>query len=570
MIGLKKNMHRNYALNEVVPFSDFKEMLDQATKLGGNKPGFKYKSGGALKEVTYGEFTKETQSLGTALASLGVANKHIAIVSGNCYEYLTVFLSVLNSEGVLIPVDKELPFDEIMHIINHSDSEVVFYSSAYSENMLARRAEMPLVKYFIPFDAKEDSGETLSYYKLLEKGSALLSSGERTYLDMKPKQEDMKLIVYTSGTTGTSKGVMLSLHNLVSCVYYGLQISTVYDTCLSVLPYHHTYESVCGLLVSMHMVSTICINESLRTIPGNLKEFSPSYIMLVPLFLESFYKKIWANAEASGKDKALKAMIKMSNGLLKVGIDLRKTLFKSIHEVFGGRMRKIVCGGAPVRAELGEFFESIGITVINGYGITECSPLVAVNRDYFYDWKSVGVKLPCIDVKIDNPNSDGEGEILVKGDTVMLGYYKKPDITAEVLTPDGWFHTGDFGKIDELQRVYITGRKKNLIVLKNGKNIYPEEIEDYVSAMPLVKEVIVSAVQNKQGEELALSAEIFPDEDQVKGLSEEQIYEKVKAEVLEMNANLPKYKHVLKVVIRKEPFIKTTTGKIKRNYTKLS
>ena len=568
MINLIKNKNHNYALNEVVPFADFKEMLEQASELGGDKSGFKYKVGNEAKEATYRDFTKETKNLGTALASLGVAKSHIAIVSGNSYDYLTVFLSVLNSEGVFVPVDKEIPFDEILHIINHSDSEVVFYSSAYKDNMLARRSEMPQVKYLISFDQKEDNGEYLSYQNLLEKGKTLLDGGDRSYIDIKPEQDKMKMIVYTSGTTGTAKGVMLSLHNLVSCVYYGLQISTVYDTCLSVLPYHHTYESVCGLLVSMHMGSTICINESLRTVATNLKLYSPSYIMLVPLFLESFYKKIWGEVESKGKTKALKLLIKTSNSLLKVGIDMRKVLFQSIHEVFGGRMRKIVCGGAPVRAELGEFFESIGITVINGYGITECSPLVAVNRDYFYDWKSVGVKLPCVEVKIDNPNSDGEGEICVKGDTVMLGYYKKPEITAEVLTADGWFHTGDYGKIDEVDRLYITGRKKNLIVLKNGKNVYPEEIEDYISANPLVSEVVVSAVQNTEGEETALSAEIYPNQELIEGLTEDEILNKVREEVVALSANLPKYKRVLKVVIRKDPFIKTTTGKVKRNYNK--
>jgi len=568
VINLIKNKNHNYALNEVVPFADFKEMLEQASELGGDKSGFKYKVGNEAKEATYRDFTKETKNLGTALASLGVAKSHIAIVSGNSYDYLTVFLSVLNSEGVFVPVDKEIPFDEILHIINHSDSEVVFYSSAYKDNMLARRSEMPQVKYLISFDQKEDNGEYLSYQNLLEKGKTLLDGGDRSYIDIKPEQDKMKMIVYTSGTTGTAKGVMLSLHNLVSCVYYGLQISTVYDTCLSVLPYHHTYESVCGLLVSMHMGSTICINESLRTVATNLKLYSPSYIMLVPLFLESFYKKIWGEVESKGKTKALKLLIKTSNSLLKVGIDMRKVLFQSIHEVFGGRMRKIVCGGAPVRAELGEFFESIGITVINGYGITECSPLVAVNRDYFYDWKSVGVKLPCVEVKIDNPNSDGEGEICVKGDTVMLGYYKKPEITAEVLTADGWFHTGDYGKIDEVDRLYITGRKKNLIVLKNGKNVYPEEIEDYISANPLVSEVVVSAVQNTEGEETALSAEIYPNQELIEGLTEDEILNKVREEVVALSANLPKYKRVLKVVIRKDPFIKTTTGKVKRNYNK--
>ena len=247
---------------------------------------------------------------------------------------------------------------------------------------------------------------------------------------------------------------------------------------------------------------------------------------------------------------------------------MRKTFFKSIHDVFGGDIKKIVCGGAPVRQELGEFFETCGITLTNGYGITECSPLVSVNRDYFYNFASAGVQLPCVELRIDNPNEDGEGEICVKGDTVMMGYYKMPELTAEVLEPDGWFHTGDYGRIDEVNRLYITGRKKNLIVLRNGKNIYPEEIEDYIMNLPLVGEVIVSAARNENGEEVGLCAEILPDEKQVGGMTDEEIYDKIKQSVTDLNDRLPQYKHVHNVVIRKEAFDKTTTGKIKRNYNK--
>ncbi|MBP3579835.1 MAG: AMP-binding protein [Clostridia bacterium] len=261
-------------------------------------------------------------------------------------------------------------------------------------------------------------------------------------------------------------------------------------------------------------------------------------------------------------------MLKVSNALLKVGIDVRRKLFKSVHEQFGGNLRLIVCGGAPMREELGRFFESIGVIITNGYGITECSPLVSVNRTHFYDFESVGVLCPDVKVKIDNPNEDGEGEILVKGPIVMMGYYNNPEKTAEVLTEDGWFSTGDYGRYDtDLERLYITGRKKNLIVLKNGKNIYPEEIEDYLTGRTEIEEVVVSAIKDENGDEVGLKAEIYPFQEKIEGLDDDGAYNLIKGVVEEYNATMPAHKRVIKVEIRKTAFEKTTSGKIKRKYS---
>ena len=325
------------------------------------------------------------------------------------------------------------------------------------------RDKLPNVKLYIGFERTEDNGIFLSFKKLIEHGKQCDS---KKYQEFQSDPNSLKLLVYTSGTTGIAKGVMLSEHNLVSSVYYGLQVSTVYDTCLSVLPYHHTYEAVSGLLVSLHKHSTICINDSLNAVLKNLQLFNPSYIYLVPAFAEMFYSKIIKNIKESGKEKAFNRLVAVSNALRKVGIDLRKVLFKSIHKAFGGRLRKIVCGGAPIRPEIGKFFDDIGISLINGYGITECSPLVSANHDDFNDFNTAGIKLPCIDWKVDNPNDEGIGEICIKGDIVMLGYYKQPEKTAEVLK-DGWFYTGDYGYINDKEQLVITGRKKNLIVLNN-------------------------------------------------------------------------------------------------------
>ena len=562
-----KNYKKNYPYNEVSFVRDFKHMLEESQTVCEGRPAFKYKKGTDVVDVSYEQFFKETKALGTAITEMGCGNKHVAMIGPNSYKYVTIFLTMLNTDtGVFVPIDRELPFEEIMYIINDSDAEMFFFADFYAENVKAHRDEMPKVKYFVNIEAKEDADGILSYDKLMEKGMALLDEGFTGYTDMTPVLENLKMIVYTSGTTGRAKGVMLSLSNMVNMVCYGLQVADVYERCLSVLPYHHTYELVCNLLVSLKKGATICINESIRTVAPNLKLYKPKYVMLVPLYVESFYKKIWANLEDSGKAGLVKKMIKVSNGLLKVGIDVRKKLLGQLHEVFGGELDKIVCGGAPMREEVGNFFTSIGVAVLNGYGITECSPLVSVNRDYFFNFSSVGNKLACLELKIENPNEDGEGEICVKGPTVMMGYYNRPDLTAEVMV-DGWFHTGDYGKVDPKDdRLYITGRKKNIIVLKNGKNIYPEEIEDYLMAAPEIGEVIVTSVKDEEGSEVSLAAEIYPDQNFAEGKNEEEIYKAVKAAVEAVNDKIPSYKKVTKVIIRKTEFEKTTSRKIKRKY----
>ena len=562
-----KNYKKNYPYNEVTFVRDFKHMLEESQTVCEGRPAFKYKKGTDVVDVSYEQFFKETKALGSAITEMGCGNKHVAMIGPNSYKYATIFLTMLNTDtGVFVPIDRELPFEEIMYIINDSDAEMFFFADFYAENVKAHRDEMPKVKYFVNIEAKEDADGILSYDKLMEKGMALLDEGFTGYTDMTPVLENLKMIVYTSGTTGRAKGVMLSLSNMVNMVCYGLQVADVYERCLSVLPYHHTYELVCNLLVSLKKGATICINESIRTVAPNLKLYKPKYVMLVPLYVESFYKKIWANLEDSGKAGLVKKMIKVSNGLLKVGIDVRKKLFGQLHEVFGGELDKIVCGGAPMREEVGNFFTSIGVAVLNGYGITECSPLVSVNRDYFFNFSSVGNKLACLELKIENPNEDGEGEICVKGPTVMMGYYNRPDLTAEVMV-DGWFHTGDYGKVDPKDdRLYITGRKKNIIVLKNGKNIYPEEIEDYLMAAPEIGEVIVTSVKDEEGSEVSLAAEIYPDQSFAEGKDEDEIYKAVKAAVEAVNDKIPSYKKVTKVIIRKTEFEKTTSRKIKRKY----
>lgn len=558
---------RNYPLYQVTPFSSIKEMLNIAEKEAGSSIAFKYKDErNNVFEKTYKQFCTDTLSLGNALTAIGLNSLHISCIGNNSYQWITAYLTVLGGTGVFVPIDKELPPTDIINVINHSDSEVLFYSGVYEKMLFDNLEMLSKVKAFIGFDCDQDSedGRFLSYKKLLKQGYLMTSTGNTPYIDQKSDPNALKLLVYTSGTTGLSKGVMLSEHNLVSCVYYGLQISTVYDTCLSVLPYHHTYEAVCGLLVSLHMHATICINDKLRNVLNNLQLYKPSYLYLVPLFTEMFYKKIWATVEKGKKDKALRILIKTSNFLRIFGIDVRRKFFGSIHSSFGGRLRKIVCGGAPIRPEIGQFFDDIGINLINGYGITECSPLVTANRDYFNDWNTAGVKLPCIDIKIADINEDGIGEICVKGDTVMLGYYKDEANTASCIK-DGWFYTGDYGCLNEKEQLVITGRKKNLIVLDNGKNIYPEEIENYIYSIPYVKEVVVKSLKDESGGERALCAEVYLDQDELTEMKVTNPEEILKQDISALLNHLPPYKHIQKIIVRNTEFDKTTSKKIKRN-----
>lgn len=551
-------------LNEVTKVTSVKQMLELAVKEAGDKPAFQYKGeNDEIVEVTYKEFVKDTEELGTALASIDMQDKHIAMIGENSYKWLTGYLTVLKSTGVFIPIDKELSANEIINVLKHSDSEVLFYAEKYEKWIPQIKAEVPTVKFFIGLNKKEDDEISLSYDKFKENGAKLLEQGSKIYTNLKDDENKLKLLVYTSGTTGTPKGVMLTEHNLMSVVYYGLQVADIKTKCLSVLPYHHTYEAVAGILVGLHKHACICINDSLKNVLKNLQLYKPDYIYLVPAFTEVFYRSIWNNAQKTGKDKILKVMIPVSNALRKIGIDLRNAFFKSIHEAFGGELKEIICGGAPIRPEIGKFFNDIGITLLNGYGISECSPLVSVNRIKLNDSSTVGTILPCCEIKLENVNEDGDGEVCVKGDIVMLGYYKDQEKTDKVLK-DGWFNTEDYGHINKKGQLVINGRKKNLIVLDNGKNIYPEEIENYILGIPYVQEVVVKGKKNSQGQEVALIAEVFLNKEKVEELNIEHIEEVLKKDINEACKELPVYKHISEINIRKEEFAKTTTNKIKR------
>lgn len=544
---------KNKEKTPIKPFSSIREMLWMAVNEDGEKIAYKFKNpDGTVREVTYIEFHQTVEALGAALTEMGFGSSHMAIVSENRYDWIVTYLTALCSAGVFVPIDRQLTTKEKLHLLTDSESEVVFFSKQYMPWFVENKASLPNIKAFICFDIDEDTDGIISYKRLIADGAKL---DKTAYDSLKSDENELKMLVYTSGTTGIAKGVMLSEHNLVSGVYYGLQVSRIYDTALSILPYHHTYESVCDILVNIHSHATLCINAVMRELVSDMQLYHPTNIYIVPAIAEFIYFLIMKNLKEKGKLKTFRKGVKISRAALKIGIDLRPKLFAELHNLFGGKLRKIVCGGAPIRPEMGEFFNDIGIPMTGGYGITECSPLVSVNDESSNDFHTAGHRLACLQWRIDEPNEEGIGEIAVKGDVVMLGYYKMPEKTAEVIR-DGWFFTGDYGYITPDDQICITGRKKNIIVLSNGKNIYPEEIENLIMNIDCVSEVVVRGLKNSKGDEHALEAEVY--------LSEEKTESEVKALISEALAELPNYKKVTKVAIRKEPFPKTTSNKIIR------
>ena len=535
--------------------TSLRDLLYGAVRIDPEHIAFKYKKDGNIVSVTNRELYEDVQALGATILEMGYGKSHIAILGENGYPWAVSFYAVLLGASVAVPLDKELDVGTLIYLLNESDASLLICDEKHAAMLEPHRAELKNVEKILVFEREKNDGDFLSFSESLEAGRLLDKSA---YEAAKTESGALKDLVYTSGTTGTAKGVMLSEDNLVSCVYYGLRATSIAGTGLSVLPYHHTYEATCEILVSPLAGTTLCINDSLRHVADNMHLFKPDFMMLVPAFAEHFVAVVQNNIKKQGKEKFFSFMVKLSNLLRRFGIDLRRKFFKSVLEGFGGNLCHIVCGGAPIRPDIGKFFDDIGILMVGGYGITECSPLVSANEaDGTNNFASAGRKLECLEWRIEDKDENGIGEIVVKGKSVMLGYYKRPDLTAEVLK-DGWFHTGDYGYINDRDEIVITGRKKNIIVLNNGKNIYPEELEARIQGIDAVVEVVVSGIKNEHGQDMGLAAEVYCGEENA---PEESA---LAAEIERVLGDLPRYKHMSRVAVRKEPFPKTTTKKIKR------
>ncbi len=531
---------KNYEIYKHTPVYSIKELLHFCAEKHNSKPAFMYQQRKLDIVIDYVQFKKDVEALGTYLFKNGLKNCHIAVFGENSYEWILAHFAVTCGKNVIVPIDKELEVDDVAYLLKDSDCKAVFYSNTYSD-VVDELKNMGLDNITF-FNMKSIS-------KLLEEGNNYINGGYTEYTDITVEKDDLASIVYTSGTTGKSKGVMLTHNNFCSSMYGACCNVLLSGSSILVLPLHHTFGFTASVLAELFYGYPICINKSLRNLLDDFKKYQPEHLFAVPLMLETIHRNIWNTAKKQGKDKALKVLIKISDGFLKIGIDLRKTLFKSVTSAFGGNLNLIVSGGAPIDDRYLKDFTSFGIDVLNGFGITECGPIVAVNRNDLNIHGSVGLPLCCNEVKISN-----EGEILVKGDNVMIGYYHNEEANKEVFTYDGWFKTGDIGKIDEYGALHITGRIKNLIILGNGENIPAESIEQEVYAIPYVKEVIA------YGEDNMIVAEVYLDEEVTN--AKKLINEDIKL----INQRLPQIRNIGKIVVRDTGFPKTTTKKIKRNY----
>ena len=553
-------------------YKNLKEMLKITGEKYGDLPAyiFRTEEEGKFRHITHKEFRNDINALGTKLIDMGLKDKRIAVISENRYEWGVDYLGVVTGVGIIVPLDRALPGNEIENLILRSEVEAIFYSSKYDETMNRLKAQKNTnVKYFISMDLEKEENGVYSQKELIEQGKKLLEEGNTEFLNTEIDAEKMSIMLFTSGTTATSKAVMLSHKNIctnLKDITSVIKVNTE-DRFLSFLPLHHTFECTVGFLYPVSTGGAIAFCDGIRHIAENIKEYKITAMISVPILFESMYKKVMKGIEKKGKLDKVKKGIKISNFLLKLGIDIRRKLFKEIHDNLGGKVRLFVAGGAALDPEAEKGFNELGFTMYQGYGLTETSPVVAAEDDKYRRLGSIGKAFPSLEVKIDEPDEDGIGELMVKGDTVMLGYYNNEEATKESIEEDGWFHTGDLAKIDKDGYIFISGRKKFVIVLKNGKNIFPEEIEFLVNKIEGIKESFVYGRPEDDGD-YKICAKIVYDKEQMKELynleNEEEIKDFIWKEIKKVNKTMPAYKYIRDITITDKELIKTTTQKIKR------
>lgn len=564
-------MYQNTPFYDIRPIRDFRDMLSQSAKLFADQPAFKLKNdAGEYYDVLYPDFQADVYALGTTLIDLGLQGEKIAVIGHNCYEWCTSYLAVTCGTGIVVPIDKELPACDIENILRVSGAAAILFDEKAAQKVLENRASLPADFRMISFGEGDAAQGILSLHELLEQGHALLKQGDTRLKDAPIDAEGLGSLLFTSGTTGMAKGVMLSQRNICEDIMSLSGVVKIHptDQLLSILPLHHTYECSLGFIMILYSGACIAFCEGLRYIVKNMQEIEPTIFVTVPLMLEKMHNRILTAAKKKGGKLMLGIGKVISNATSALGVDINDKIFGEIQRNFGGRLRMIITGAAAISPEVVRDFKTFGIPVYLGYGLTECSPLVIGNNDRVELPDSVGVPLPGVEAKIINPDFSGVGEICVKGPMVMLGYYNAPEATADVIDGDGFFHTGDLGTVDENGYYRITGRIKNVIVTKNGKNIYPEEVEYYLNKNPLVAESIV--VGEDEDNETMVTAKVFPNVDAIReklkqtSVSKEEIVKALSSVVKEVNKKLPSYKNIKKLVVRENEFVKTTTQKIKR------
>ena len=553
--------------------NDYRELLEMVEEKYSQNIAYKFKKNPVAKEVeyveiTYGQFVDDIKAFSTSLLSLGLEGKKIAIIGNNRYEWCTSYLAVTTGNMIIVPLDKALPDNEIESLVTRSEAEVVIFDQKYKDVMLClKNNPNNQVSRLICMDRQRNK-EIDNYDDILERGRELLQEGSTKYQDIKVNGRKMSIMLFTSGTTNLPKAVMLSQYNICSNLSAIAEFVKVYptDTLLSFLPIHHTFECTITFLFGLYNGATVAFCDGLKYIQKNLAEYKVSVFVAVPLVLETMYKKILKAIDEKGKTKLINIMSKISNILLKYKIDLRKVFFKQILDNFGGNLRVVFYGAAPMNKDTIVGYNNLGIDLIQGYGLTETSPVISAETDREKRPGSVGLILENLECKIENPDENGIGEITVKGPSVMMGYYKNEEETRKVLK-NGWFSTGDYGYLDEDNFLFVTGRKKDIIVLKNGKNVYPQEIEFLINKIPYVIESLVYQ-RGQSKTDTMLCAKIVYDQERIKevlGEKDEKEYQEILwNEIKQINKTLPIFKHIKKITITKEPLAKTTTQKVKR------
>lgn len=552
---MSKNLYKK-PLYEIDNITDLKDMLNYINEKYSWETAFLVKENGKYSPVSYRTFCSDVKAFGTALLDLGLLGKRVAVIGENRYEWAVAYMAIVCGVGVVVPLDRELPKEELDPLIEVAGLEGIIYSQKNFETL-----ENTNIKHKICMD---------NMPQIIEHGRKLLSEGDKRFAEYKLNPEELSILLFTSGTTSVSKAVMLSQKNIVTNIMDVCKMMYVdhRDTCLSMLPLHHTYECTCGFLTPLFRGCTIAYCEGLRHVAKNLREAKATFMLCVPLLASNIHKKIWQQAEKSGKDKAMKKMIKTGSALLSFGVDVRKILFAKIRENLGGYLRMIVCGAAAADPGVVRDMRAFGFDFIQGYGLTECSPILTVNRIMHCRDASAGLPMPSVHIKIYKPDKNGIGEIIARGDNLMLGYYKNELATEEVMD-NGFFHTGDLGYLDHEGFLYITGRKKNVIVTKNGKNIFPEELETYLNRSRYVSECLAYGIDDGDGD-TKVAMQVVPDMVEIesefgKDYGDESIKKLINEEVLKVNHVLQNYKRIGRVIVRYEEFEKTTTRKIKRH-----
>lgn len=556
------------------PITDLKDLLVSSAELYGDNIAYlqKWDPKGEFRETTYRQVLEDVNGLGTALLARGLGGKRVAVIGENCYQWCSTYLAVTGGVGCIVPLDKELSADELKDQIKRADVSCVVFAKKHEAvfRQIRDDGDTPL-EFLVSFNAGEEKDGVLSWRGLIEEGGRMIGCGDRSYIDAEVDNEAMSILIFTSGTTGKAKGVMLCQKNI--CAELMIAPTTFElredDRYMSFLPLHHTYECTCCFLMAIYKGSSVGFCQGLKYITKNLKELRPTMMLGVPALYEKLYSSIWKNVRKQGKEKTLRMVIKINRKTKKIGIDLGNIFFKQIRDIFGGRMKTLICGGAKINPEILDGLHDFGFNALQGYGLTEAAPMGAFNPQDAPNSRSIGIPFPGQSIKTINANEEGIGEICIKGPNIMMGYYQQPEETAKAIDEDGWFHTGDLGYIDEDGYAYLTGRQKNVIITKNGKNVYPEELEYQISNIDFVEESFVFGQESSIDSDVVITASVKVDEDAVReilgeGCSDDDISKLIWREIDVINEAAPLYRKIRKVILRKSAFVKNTSQKIIR------